>query len=626
MIKHFTRFLLILLSLCALSVSADPGPAEVEAFIDGMALSAMENDQLAGAVVTIVKDNQILVSKAYGYADFEAKRMASSESSPFRVASVTKLFTWTAIMQLAEQGKIALDSDINSYLDFEIPLKFDTPITIRHLLGHTGGFEDAYFGFNEKDRERIPSLEEWIKSHQLKQVRPAGEYSAYSNYGAALAAYIIQRVSGQDFADYIKTAILDPLGMENTSLAQPFPNHIENSLVAGHIPMGDQFITDSGYFMPSLGGGSLAATGLDMAAFMLAHLNHGTYNGSQILTPETTALMHSTLFKNHPEVNGMAHGFYEASSHGLRIIAHGGDIDYHHSDLALIPDKNLGIFVSINSNTGMAFRDNFVRLFLNRFFHDSNMSKHSESDVEKIDLSRYTGIYRSNRRGYTNIMKLAALTMPIKVTQNNGALEMNSVMGPPVTLYPVTEHYFSDRNGRENIGFHFDEKGRVTALAMDTVSTMIFEKTDLFSNPDLHYKILILMIVVLIIFLLIRLTGFCYRKYYKIHQLQQTSSQKRLNALNIGNSILIILLSTGLILILSAFSYLYGAGELPVFAFILTFPLIILAVAVMQTFFLIKDWRKLKLLEKLQYGLTTGCSVWFIWFCFVYNLIGYNLL
>ncbi|MEQ8935945.1 MAG: serine hydrolase domain-containing protein [Amphiplicatus sp.] len=201
--------------------------ADAEAWLDGFMPFALERGGIAGAVVVIVKDGEILTSKGYGYADLETKKPVDPAATMFRPGSISKLFTWTAIMQLVEQGKVDLDADVNAYLDFEIPEAFGGPIKVRHLMTHTAGFEEAIKGIIIEDPEAMLPLDEYVKKALPARVYPAGEVPAYSNYATTLAGYIVARVSGQSFDDYIEQHIFAPIGMTRASFRQPLPADLE---------------------------------------------------------------------------------------------------------------------------------------------------------------------------------------------------------------------------------------------------------------------------------------------------------------------------------------------------------------------------------------------------------------
>ncbi len=198
-------------------------PAEMATFFDGVMLSNMEKNFIPGVVVAVVKDGEVFFSKGYGYADSANKVAVDPDTSLFRIGSISKVFTATAVMQLVEDGKLDLDTDINTYLDFEIADTYDQPITLAHLLSHAAGFEDRGYEVWAEDAESLVPLGEWLKDHQPARVRPAGTIASYSNYGIALAGYIVERVSGMSYDDYVDQHILQPLAMNQTSSQQPLP-------------------------------------------------------------------------------------------------------------------------------------------------------------------------------------------------------------------------------------------------------------------------------------------------------------------------------------------------------------------------------------------------------------------
>ena len=206
---------------------------DVEAFLDGLVPYQLDREDIAGAVIAIVKDGGVLFAKGYGYAD-AAKKSRVKVDTLFRPGSVSKLFAWTAVMQLVEQGRLDLDRDVNDYLDFEIPARFGKPLTLRHLMTHTPGFEEAVKDLFVPDAAAVAPLREYVIAHLPKQIFPPGTTPAYSNYGSALAGYIVERVSGRPFEDYIDESIFKPLGMTQSTFRQPLPERLQPQMSMGY--------------------------------------------------------------------------------------------------------------------------------------------------------------------------------------------------------------------------------------------------------------------------------------------------------------------------------------------------------------------------------------------------------
>ena len=194
--------------------------------MDGAVNAELIARHIPGASVALVRGDQVIFAKGYGYADIEKRQPVVANQTLFRIGSVSKLFIWTAVMQLWEEGKLDLDADVNTYLkDFQIPATYSEPITLKNLMTHTPGFEDLatdgrLFVNNSSD---IMPLGKYLKDRMPARIRPPGEVTAYSNYGSALAAYIVAQVSGMPYDEYVEKNILLPLGMRNTTFEQPLP-------------------------------------------------------------------------------------------------------------------------------------------------------------------------------------------------------------------------------------------------------------------------------------------------------------------------------------------------------------------------------------------------------------------
>jgi CubicO group peptidase (beta-lactamase class C family) len=223
------RPVLILLPILGLATACAQSPAQsmtapdVEAFLDGVMPLQLEREDIAGAVIAVVKDGHLLFAKGYGFSDVAKRTPVDAGATLFRPGSISKLFTWTSIMQLVEQKKLDLDRDVNDYLDFKIPATYSQPITLRNIMTHTPGFEEAIkdlFIANEKD---LRPLGDYLKASLPERVFPPGTTPAYSNYATAVAGYIVQRISGEAYDDYVERHILQTLGMAHTASVSPFP-------------------------------------------------------------------------------------------------------------------------------------------------------------------------------------------------------------------------------------------------------------------------------------------------------------------------------------------------------------------------------------------------------------------
>jgi CubicO group peptidase (beta-lactamase class C family) len=277
----------------------------------------MEEYHIAGAAVAVVKDGNVFFAKGYGYADNENHIPVDPDQTIFRIGSVGKVFTWTAVMQLVEQGKLDLDADINTYLDFHIPNTYPQKVTLKHLMTHTSGFDDRWLETVVSDASELVPAREWLVSNTPGRVRPPGEAAGYSNYNAMLAGYIVERVSGQPYAQYIQRNIFDPLDMVHATAQSPTPPDLRAHASVGYTYVDGAFQSFPDYTVQPAGlpSGAHQASVTDMGRFMIAHLEHGRYSDgsiaeARILEESTARQMQSTLYAPDPRLLGMATWFY----------------------------------------------------------------------------------------------------------------------------------------------------------------------------------------------------------------------------------------------------------------------------------------------------------------------------
>ena len=472
--------------------------AELAAFLDGVMAANLRDKHVAGATVAVVKDGTLFYAKGYGYSDVAKRAPVDAEHSLFRIGSTSKLFTWTAVMQLVEQGKINLDADVNSYLDFKIPATYPQPITMRNIMTHTPGFEEDGRDLIIDDPAKMATLGGWLKTHIPGRVRPPGTYSSYSNYATALAGYVVQRVSGLPYDDYIEQHILTPLGMTQTTTRQPLPAALRADMSQGYTFAAGSYSPQKYEIVNAAPAGSVASSATDMAKFMITHLNDGLYNGHRILSDSTAELMHARAFGHDPRIPGFALGFYEKSSHGLRIIGHGGDTRWFHTDLALIPEEKLGVFVSYNTATGgeLSFGP-FLTQFLDHYYPAPAPVVALPADA-KQEAKRVAGEYEFNRRSYTTFQKAIGLAGDLRIAAtDSGKLVLHSGLGDS-RLVPVGPLLYRDELGGDLVAFQADSKGHIERGFLGEAPMMTMERVPFSQSVTLHWILLGLGVLVFI--------------------------------------------------------------------------------------------------------------------------------
>lgn len=466
--------------------------ADLETFLDGIIETQLQNHNVPGVSISVVKDGRVLLAKGYGKADVAEDKPVDPYRTLFRPGSIAKLFTWTAVMQLVEQGKLDLTADVNTYLtDFQIPDDGYGPITLRDILTHTPGLEDGGFGYLfTDDPANIMPLSESLPKHMPARVRAPFTHASYSNWATALAGHIVATVSGVPFNDYVQQNILDPLGMRYATFVEPLPERLAPYMSEGYRYQNGVYKPQKFEIIASFGpAGALSASADDMAKFMIAHLQNGEYQGRRILRADTAELMHSQLQTHDPWIPGSAHGFYETHVNGYRIIGHGGDTIYFHSDLWLLKDQNVGVYVSYNASNGRA-REELLNAFMDRYFPGGGAQDLEPPADFAERAARYAGTYRINRHNYSTLEK--ALTgiaeIPITATEDN-TLVMSTPFGDTQWV-EVGPNHFLEIGGESKLAFGADENGDITYLYLGDITMMIGYKLAWYETLGTHMFVL----------------------------------------------------------------------------------------------------------------------------------------
>ncbi len=525
--------------IAAPAASPELTASEVGAFFDGLVPLQLAREDIAGAVVVVIKDDNILFSKGYGYSDVEKKVAVSPEGTLFRPGSVSKLFTWTAVMQLVEQGKLDLDRDVNEYLDFK--LKAPRPITLRNIMTHTPGYEEVVKDLFVDDAKSLTSLRDYLTTHEPEQIFAPGTTPAYCNYATALAGYIVQHVSGQSFDEYVEQHIFQPLDMTHCTFRQPLPDALKPMMSRGYVQGSDP--PKDFEVVQAWPAGSSSMTGVEIAHFILAHLHDGEYQGKQILKPETARLMHSRAYTNLPEMNGMALGFYEESRNGHRIIGHGGDTMYFHSDLHVIQDAGVGFFVSYNSagKGEDSPRSWLWQKFLDRYFPYEPPAPAGGLNP-KEDAKQVAGSYIVSRRSESNFVKVGNAFGMAKIEANDdGTITcdlLKDLNGKPKKYKEVAPLRFRDVNGQDQVAFRKD--GASPLRLIIDFPFMVFDKVPWYQHTWFNLTVVIGSLVIMLLSLLLWPVNFFLRWHYG-RKLDLPAGQRRLRLLTrIGSALNLI--------------------------------------------------------------------------------------
>jgi CubicO group peptidase (beta-lactamase class C family) len=452
--------------------SHDLTKVDVDAWLDGYMPYAIKAGGIPGAVVVVVKDGQPLTMRGFGYSDLKTAKPVDPNLTLFRPGSVSKLFTWTAVMQQVQAGKLNLDADINTYLDFKIPPRNGKPITLRNLMTHTPGFAETAKYLIDFGEKHPKPLGEILARAVPDRIYDPGTMPAYSNYGASVAGYIVERVSGEPFDAYVQRHIFAPSGMTHSTFDQPLPPGLRPYMAKGYKPGSND---PQPYEVIGMApAGALASTGADMGRFMIAHLNH------TLLNPATSQLMYSNANRPYPDLPAMALGFYHEDRNGLNIVGHGGDTVFFHSDLHLFLDKNVGLYMSVNSigknGAAHAMREELLQQFADRYF-PAPAQNLPTADTAKAHGQAMSGHYVSSRAGGFNFLRLAALLGETSVgVDKDGKLIASSITalsGSPREWREVKPWLWQEVNGADYLQAIPDGNGGIKMFSITPFAPII---------------------------------------------------------------------------------------------------------------------------------------------------------
>ncbi len=626
--------LFVLSGINAPSASAEAFDAdELEAFLDGTIYSKMDENNIPGITLSVVKDGEVLIFKGYGYADLKKREPVDPDRTLFRPGSASKLFTWTAVLQLAEQGKLDLDADVNNYLNFNIPDHLYNssskaePITLTHLLTHTAGFEDVGEGLFVLSKEEMTSLESYLRQHLPARVFAPGEIMAYSNYGTSLAGYIVEKITDQPFADYIEDNIFGPLEMEHSTFRQPLPDDLAPDMAQPYRFSNGRYHQGDFEYISGSPAGALSSTASDMASFMIAHLDKGRYRDNRILEEETAREMHRQQFTQHPETTGMTYGFIEDVFNGKRVITHGGDTQLFNTGFYLLPEENLGLFIS--SMGGPFDRTSLFQGFMDRYYPQFNSSVPEPSPNARERAAEYRGEYRPNRSNFTSYEAFLGLLQSGNVAIDEEGHLLVNIYGEPVPMVEaepgIYRHRYPDGTQRiKTLAFLEGPDGRTL---MAPGGPMTYSKTPWYNSTLLGAGLLggsfLLFAGTLLAWLISALRR---RLRREIGPAPRVAILARAAAVACG--LLIIAFAIGLITAITDVNPAYNVpnfffGATPAVHIFLTLPLPIALLSLVMVIFTAISWWKGYWTKsaRLHYTLLTAGGLGFMWVMTFNNLI-----
>jgi CubicO group peptidase (beta-lactamase class C family) len=613
-------------------------PQELEAFLDGFFAQEMPKEHIPGAAVAVVKDGKIFFTKGYGYADLEKKIPVVPDKILFRVGSISKLFTTTAVLQLAEQGKLKLDQDVNQYLKrfqiektypksiFPVENTYPKPVTIANLLTHTDGFDSGWgIGAFARRASEMTPLGEFLAQRLPPRILPPGEVFLYSDVGMNLAGYLVQEISGTPFPQYIEQNILQPLDMRRSTFVQTLPPQLASDLAVGYKYKNGTYQQRPFAFSNTFPGNGMMATVTDLAHFVIAQLQKGRYGTARILKEATAREMQQRQFANDPRMIGSNYGFYEDLINNQRLILHNGRQNGYTTKFVLLPDQNLGLIVTCNNNP-TSLNDKLVKAFLDRYYPVTEKpippSPGRPSSPELIQM--VGGTYRYNRYPHHTLEKLAAVfgeapEVPIFVNQD-GTISIYVPQNKAVETEPL---FFRTLYSDTSIRFRQDERGYITYMFLGDSAFGALEKLAWYETKDFQIKLVVFCILMFFSACIVGLIGSIGNLSIKTSKMARLAQflAVLVSALN-----LIFLIGLGWVVANTDFwEFFFGVPKIALA--LLLIPPLTTGLTVGLQVFTVVAWKNQywSVIERVHYSLITLAALGFVSFLSYWNLLGFQL-
>jgi CubicO group peptidase (beta-lactamase class C family) len=439
------------------TVQAAPTASAIASAVDPIIRSALTDEGIPGAAFVFVHRDRVVYAQGYGMADQQRRVAVDIERTVWPIASVTKLFTGVAALQLVDSGDLGLDQDINRYLrQLAVPAQGHPPITLAHLLKHTSGLDELPGRQFDPDKGPRPSLGEFLKG-RLVRYRAPGLYTAYSSYGMALVGVAIEDASGLPYEDFVRRRILEPCGMNSARIMQrrgdeqgvATPYAIEDGQAA---PVPHEWYVTT----PT---SSLVANAADMGRFAMLHLADGRCEGRQILSESLARSMRAQHATIHPAVPGWGYAFQLDVDNGRQLAEHGGDIGGFSSLLTLIPEERSAFFI-VNHGEGNDLRFRVKRALLDALYPGPQARAVPEADPARAPgLREYQGRYRSSLACHTCPDVDPEQDFEVAV-HGDGMLELWGQ-----EWLPLERDLFVRADGERLLGFARDKLGHVAVVS-----------------------------------------------------------------------------------------------------------------------------------------------------------------
>jgi len=498
--------LILLLFLSSISVAQD------NETLDGKLKKAVTNENLTGAVWSTISDD-IITTGAIGLKNADTKEILENDDRVL-IGSVTKTLIATAILRLASQGKLDIDSPVHKILPkilFDNPWRENNPVTIRDLLNHTSGIEDARFWqvFSTESTSTTPLEYIFSKNPSVLKVRTIpGTRFSYSNMGYSFLGLIIEKITQEPYENYLDKNLLVPLGMNSSTFqfTTQKGENVDQHLAMGHFDNGTTQENIPMFLRPA---GQFTTTAKDMVLLAKFLMSDGVINEKSFIDKELLNQMGNPI-STESYKNGLTSGYQFGLSYrdryGVVGKFHRGNTIGYRATFYLFPEQKKGFFISYNTDSETANYENFNSIFIN-YLGINKPQKLKVKNNLPSNIKDFYGYYKMNPVRFEMFAYLDLLFNSIKVEQENNKLILQSIQNETYSLLPVGSNLFrkEDRVKPSHVLY----KNETTPMISDGLVT--YEKVSLF-YLGLMWLSLILGLVGIIIIL--------FRGFYLLFQKQ----------------------------------------------------------------------------------------------------------
>ncbi len=619
----------------ATSSDSVPGLSNSQEFttwVDKFMNDEMSKSHIPGTVISIVKDGKVFFTKGYGYANVEKNIRVDADSTLFRVASLSKLFTATAAMQLSEEGKLDIKSNANQYLKkFKIKNPFPQPVTAAQMMMHTDGTTKRRIGLAAETPEKMLPLGDYLAKYMPAIEWQPGTLYSYSSHSTALLGYLVETISQTPFVEYIDKNILQPLSMRRTTFLQP-PSPLADNLATGYQYKKGKYQAVPYLYLNIAPAAAISTTATDMTHFMNAYLQYGRYQDKRILKENTVREMLTRHF-HHPMLPGTGYSFRERWVNNIRTWGHLGSLRGYSASLTLIPEKNIGIFIANNSFTGLS--SSFLNQFFDRYFPVTKPPVYAKTlPLSQKQLKRFTGNYRDVEYPRNTFAKITAPFKDINIKEGDRG---NLIIDTPKLFFvskisdkelvPIGKLLFRRPSDNAFTAFGEDKNGQIE-LAFNP----LFPKIGAYQKIA-WYETIWVQLGIAAFCAIVFLSAFLKYPIVPIIRALRGKSGKSEGEFNaawivaglVGTLNLIFLIGLPLSLwLIGLWKLVYGVPTIVVGLFILPLITTVLTLALLIFSIVVWKYKYWSILSKLHYSLITLAALIFVTFLAYWNLLGFN--